>query len=141
MMDKSTLPPPASNAAARFPIAFQDAAVYESPLGTAWAPGRVNLIGDHTDYNDGFVLPLAVDLECRVDAEERGDGVVRLTSSAFPEPVELPAGGTPDPASVEPRWGRLPAGVVAALARRGRPPVGIEAEVTSTVPVGGGLSS
>ena len=105
------------------------------------APGRVNLIGDHTDYNDGFVLPLAVDLECRVDAEERGDGVVRLTSSAFPEPVELPAGGTPEPASVEPRWGRLPAGVVAALARRGRPPVGIEAEVTSTVPVGGGLSS
>jgi galactokinase len=105
------------------------------------APGRVNLIGDHTDYNDGFVLPLAIDFECRVEAEPRTDGVVRLTSAAFAEPVELPAAGPPAPAEVEPRWGRLPAGVVAALARRGRPPIGMEAKVTSTVPVGGGLSS
>ena len=44
------------------------------------APGRVNLIGDHTDYNDGFVLPFAIELECVVRSEPASDGVVRLRS-------------------------------------------------------------
>ncbi len=72
------------------------------------APGRVNLIGDHTDYNDGFVLPLAIDLECVVRAEPRADAELRIAwrdveSDHF-------AGAVRD-----------------ALAARGRPDVGIEA--------------
>ena len=105
------------------------------------APGRVNLIGDHTDYNDGFVLPLAVDLECVARFEPRADGVVRVASASFPGMVEVPADGGDSPAGVSPRWGRIVAGVAHVLARRGRPAVGADVDVTSTVPVGGGLSS
>jgi galactokinase len=88
------------------------------------APGRVNLIGDHTDYNEGFVLPVAIDLECVVHATARSDGEVRVGS-------EQEDAGTQ----------RYVEGVVAALARRGRPPVGLDATVASTVPRGSGLSS
>jgi galactokinase len=106
------------------------------------APGRVNLIGDHTDYNDGFVLPLAIGRECAVHAEPRGDGRVRLSSQ---QPgmadVELAADGSDHPAAVSPEWGRYAAGVLRVLAERGRAPVGIDAVLASTVPPGAGLSS
>jgi galactokinase len=105
------------------------------------APGRVNLIGDHTDYNGGFVLPFAVDLECVVDAQPRGDGIVLVRSDAFEDCVEFPADGTSDPWTVRPPWGRIVAGVIRSLARRGREAVGVEARVRSTIPVGSGLSS
>jgi galactokinase len=88
------------------------------------APGRVNLIGDHTDYNEGFVLPVAIDLECVVHATPRTDGEVRVVSD-----------------QEDPGTQRYVAGVVDALARRGRPQVGIDATVASTVPSGSGLSS
>ncbi|HVM17947.1 MAG TPA: galactokinase [Gaiellaceae bacterium] len=104
------------------------------------APGRVNLIGDHTDYNDGFVLPLAIDLECSVRGRVSDDGLVRLRSAQLPGDVELPADGSLEPRSVE-GWGRYAAGVVRVLAERGRPPVGLQATVSSTVPAGSGLSS
>jgi galactokinase len=105
------------------------------------APGRVNLIGDHTDYNEGFVLPLALDLECVVRARRREDGVVRVHSTEFDGEVEVPADGRTEPGRVEPPWGRLVAGVVRSLGARGRAPVGLDAELHSTVPVGKGLSS
>jgi galactokinase len=105
------------------------------------APGRVNLIGDHTDYNDGFVLPLAIDLECVVHVQPRTDRVVRVTTDAFEEAVELPAAGSVEPRSVRPAWGRVVAGVLSSLAQRGRAETGLDAHVSSSVPVGGGLSS
>jgi galactokinase len=106
------------------------------------APGRVNLIGDHTDYNDGFVLPLAIGRECIVRSEARTDGRVRLRSLHHGMPdVDVAADGSDQPADVEPHWGRYAAGVVRVLAERGRPPVGIDAVVSSTVPLGAGLSS
>ena len=105
-------------------------------MRTALAPGRVNLIGDHTDYNEGFVLPAAIDLETRVRGRARKDALIRVRSLG--SRVEI-AGG--DPRTVEPSWGRYVAAVAQALAARGRPPVGIEAEVSSTVPAGAGLSS
>jgi galactokinase len=105
------------------------------------APGRVNLIGDHTDYNEGFVLPFAIDLECVVRADPNDDGLVRLRSANIDGEVGLPADGSADPMQVEPRWGRYAAGLLRTLAARGREPAGIDATVRSTVPVGSGLSS
>jgi galactokinase len=108
------------------------------------APGRVNLIGDHTDYNDGFALPMAIDLECVVRARPASDGAVRLRSLDVDDgaaEVELPADGSADPSTVEPSWARYAAGVLRVLAERGREPVGIDGVVESTVPVGAGLAS
>jgi galactokinase len=104
------------------------------------APGRVNLIGDHTDYNDGFVLPLAIDRECVVRANPTTGANVVVRSEQLPGEVWVPADGSLDPASLT-GWGRYVAGVVRALAQRRRPPVGVDATVSSTVPVGAGLSS
>ncbi len=105
------------------------------------APGRVNLIGDHTDYNEGFVLPIAVDRETVLRARPSGDGSVRLRSADAAGAVSLPADGSAEPRSVEPSWGRYAAGVLRVLADRGRPAAGIDAEISSTLPVGAGLSS
>lgn len=102
------------------------------------APGRVNLIGDHTDYNEGFVLPFAIELECVVSASPAE--TVRVRSAQFEEEVEIAADGTADPRALE-GWGRYVAGVVRVLAEEGRPPAGIDATVASTVPAGSGLSS
>ena len=105
------------------------------------APGRVNLIGDHTDYNEGFVLPVAIDLSCIVRSIPNDDGVVRVRSEAVDSTVELAADGGTDPSQVEEVWGRYAAGVVGTLAERGRPAVGMDAVVSSTIPLGAGLSS
>ena len=105
------------------------------------APGRVNLIGDHTDYNDGFVLPMAIDLACEAIARPRADGIVTVASSAFKRTVVLPADGSADRLTASPPWGRLAAGVLGALADRGRSPVGVDIDLRSDIPVGRGLSS
>lgn len=105
------------------------------------APGRVNLIGDHTDYNDGFCLPLAIDRSCTVTGEPTTDGRIRLRSEQVDGAVDLAADGSDEPILVEPRWGRFVAGVARALADRGRAPVGFAGTVTSSVPPGSGLSS
>lgn len=101
----------------------------------AVAPGRVNLIGDHTDTTGGLVLPMAIDLCTVVQGRPGGDRVV-LTSAEEPESAVVPLDVT-DPAVVEPGWARYVAGVVAEL----RPTVGFTGTVTTTLPVGAGLSS
>jgi galactokinase len=105
------------------------------PAVTAVAPGRVNLIGDHTDTTGGLVLPLAVDLVTTVTGRPGGTEVV-LTSDTEAEPARVPL-EVVDPAAVTPGWARYVAGVVAEL----RPPVGFTGTVTTTLPVGAGLSS
>jgi galactokinase len=107
------------------------------------APGRVNLIGDHTDYNEGFVLPVALHLECVVVARPRADGLVSVRSLDVEggRELELAADGSVEPSSVEPHWARYAAGVLRVLAERGRFATGIDATVSSTVPPGAGLSS
>ena len=98
-------------------------------------PGRVNLIGDHTDTTGGLVLPMAIDLAITVTGTRGGDRVV-LVSDAEPEPCVVPL-DVADPAAITPGWARYVAGVVAEV----RPTVGFEGTVTTTLPVGAGLSS
>lgn len=101
----------------------------------AFAPGRVNVIGDHTDYTGGFVLPMAVELGTTV-AVERGGDRVELRSEDDPDPARVPL-QVNAPELVEPRWARYVAGVVAEL----RPSVGARGTVRTTLPLGAGLSS
>jgi len=110
-------------------------------MPVARAPGRVNLIGDHTDYQDGLCLPMAIDRDVKVRFDARSDDRVRVCPREIAGTVELPADGHVDPTSVAPPWGRMVAGVLAVLAARGRGPVGLDAEIASDVPVGSGLSS
>lgn len=105
------------------------------------APGRVNLMGDHTDYNDGFCLPLAIDRECVVRGGPTANRRVTVRSEEIPGPVDVAADGSDDPAGIEPPWGRFVAGVVRALRDLGRAPIGFDGTVTSSVPAGSGLSS
>ena len=93
------------------------------------APGRVNLIGDHTDYNDGFVLPIAIDLECRIGSRPGGDAV-RVRSHEGEGEIVLGADGSGD---AGPGWGRYVAGVLRALAERGRPQVAFDGTVCSSM--------
>lgn len=105
------------------------------------APGRVNLIGDHTDYHGGLVLPMAVDRSCTVRWTLNGGDRVRVRSEGMEGRVDVAADGSDDPDQVDPPWGRFPAGVLRALAGRGRAPAGFDADISSDVPVGSGLSS
>jgi len=101
----------------------------------AHAPGRVNLIGDHTDYTGGWVFPMAVDRGTTVELD-RGGHVVELASADEPEPARVPV-DVADPAAVAPGWARYVAGVVAVV----RPVTGGTGTVRTTLPLGAGLSS
>ena len=103
-----------------------------------FAPGRVNLIGEHTDYSGGLVLPAA--LECGVTVRWRPDpAAIRLRSAEFPETLELRA-DAPSGTGLA-GWVRYAAAVAELLHERGRPAAGLDGTVSSTVPVGTGLSS
>ena len=103
----------------------------------ARAPGRVNLIGDHTDYTGGLVLPMTIDRWTEIRGRRRADRRVALTSADEPDPVDLDL-PVAEPSSVEPRWGRYVAGVSAEM---GDAALGFSGHVTTTIPVGAGLSS
>lgn len=119
------------------------------PLGTWSAPGRVNLIGEHTDYNDGFVLPFAIQHRTHVALGTRADGVIRVASTFADDAVEVPLAELnalfPDGRETVAEWARYPLGVAWALQRAaGRDPVtlvGVDLAFASDVPVGAGLSS
>jgi galactokinase len=105
------------------------------------APGRVNLIGEHTDYNDGFVFPMAIEPEVRIACRSRDDGLVRLASTAFSgEIVEFSVQKKILP-SPRGSWDNYSRGVAAEMLAAGIPLVGMDALIYNTLPVGGGLSS
>ncbi len=117
-----------------------------APLGLWSAPGRVNLIGEHTDYNDGFVLPFAIDRRTLVAVGVRDDGVLRVASTFGDESVEVElaelaaivAEGGLD------GWAAYPLGVAWALGEAGADLAavpGLDLVIDSNVPVGAGLSS
>ncbi|MEJ0089819.1 MAG: galactokinase family protein [Limisphaerales bacterium] len=105
------------------------------------APGRVNVIGEHTDYNDGFVLPMAIEHYAVMAADRSADGKsifqIRDASGAEPLSVDLSTTIT----TGLPKWGNYPRGVIAGFLARGMNPGGLDVLLHSTVPLGGGLSS
>ncbi|MFJ4175192.1 galactokinase [Microbacterium sp. NPDC089696] len=118
------------------------------PEGLWSAPGRVNLIGEHTDYNDGFVLPFAIPQRTVAAVGRRDDDRIRVVSTFADEPVEVALDGLddlfPTPAGEEPRvpeWAAYPLGVAWALRGTGVVGSGLDIAIASDVPVGAGLSS
>ncbi|GGT26413.1 galactokinase [Streptomyces chromofuscus] len=110
------------------------------PQGVWAAPGRVNLIGEHTDYNDGFVMPFALPHTTVAAVSRRDDGVLRLHSADVGgDVVELGVDAL-EPESDQ-GWTAYPSGVVWALVQAGHPVTGADIHLTSTVPTGAGLSS
>src|ERR687894_578057 len=102
----------------------------------AWAPGRVNLVGDHTDYMGGLALPMAIGLGTEITGD-RGGNWVMLGSDGFEGVAEIPIDGVVDPAAVEPVWARY----VAAVVDEVRPTDGLVGMVHSILPAGSGLAS
>ena len=102
----------------------------------------MNLIGDHTDYQDGFCLPMAIDRAVHVEFRPRDDEVVHVESADFDGIFEASLDGREHRArTVVPAWSVTVWAVLAVLQQRGSPPVGFDAAITSEIPVGSGLSS
>ena len=112
-----------------------------APRWIAAAPGRVNVIGEHTDYNDGFVLPMAIEFYTIMAADKRPDGagIVTLRSTSQPDAATIDLTQLIQPAT--PKWGNYPRGVFAGFQARGVNPGGLDVLAHSTVPLGSGLSS
>jgi len=102
------------------------------------APGRVNLIGEHTDYNDGFVLPAAIDLATYVGAARREDRRLVVHSLAFDESVEVDLDAAPAPRR---HWSDYVVGVVLGLEREGVRLSGANMMLATELPMGAGLST
>lgn len=119
------------------PDAFRQ--LYGQPPRLFRAPGRVNLIGEHTDYNDGFVMPVAIDLACWVAIAPRDDRRLVVRSHNLQETVELDL----DEAHPRPRksWTDYVQGVAVVLKQSGRRLRGANMLIQSEVPIGSGLSS
>ncbi len=112
------------------------------PEGLFAAPGRVNLIGEHTDYSGGLVLPFAIDARATLAVARNTDNVVRVVSAQRPGPVQVFSDGDLDPNSAAARtWAGYLLGAVWALRNAGHPISGLDLAFDSTVPSGAGLSS
>ncbi|MDV6276447.1 galactokinase [Rhodococcus erythropolis] len=109
---------------------------YGYPATGVWAaPGRVNLIGEHTDYNNGLCLPVALEQRTLVAVALRNDRTVRVHSRQSDETYSGSVG------DIAAGWAAYPTAVMWSLAREGLPLGGIDLVVDSSVPVGAGLSS
>ncbi|MEK6650226.1 MAG: galactokinase [Bacteroidota bacterium] len=125
-----------------FPYEFSDrfaAACGRQPEVIASAPGRVNLIGEHTDYNEGFVLPVAIDRRTWVAVAPRADDRVWMRTETTGEEADLTLEQLDGHRNRG--WSSYVAGVVALLRREGMAVRGMDILITSTVPLGAGLSS
>ena len=118
---------------------FPDAEIH------AIAPGRVNLLGEHVDYNDGPVLPAAIDRAVHLSAKPRSDRLVLLHARDLNQQVTFSLDYLSEHRDIYgedfPTWATYPAGVAYIIQQHGYPISGIEAAYTSDVPIGAGLSS
>ena len=110
-----------------------------SPSGTFRAPGRVNLIGEHTDYNDGFVMPAAIDFYSYAAIGERTDHTLSVYSEQFHQSVEFSIAHLAGPPRKH--WSDYVRGVAAVLRDEGYPLRGAKLVIDGQVPIGSGLSS
>ena len=138
------LPAVAQAALLRYRTAFGVAA--SEPLAVAWAPGRINIIGEHTDYNEGYVLPAAVDRLVALAGRAEAEPFATLYSAHHQTLARAPLGdhAGADAASdgAQARWTRYPQAVWRQLTQAGAAPaLGFSAAIVGDVPLGGGLSS
>jgi galactokinase len=103
------------------------------------APGRVNLIGEHTDYNDGFVMPSAIGLRTDVAISLASEGKLRIHSQDFPQSFEFDSNNLPQRATGA--WCDYVLGIAVALQKSGQTPGAANIFVQSEIPIGAGLSS
>lgn len=121
-------------------------AAFEAHFGAApdllvQAPGRVNLIGEHTDYNDGLVLPCAIDYRTVIAARRRDDRVVRVVAADYDGALDEYSLDAPIARRDDAMWANYVRGVVRELLRRGLPLAGMDMAISGDVPQGAGLSS
>ncbi|KFI05659.1 galactokinase [Massilia sp. BSC265] len=127
---------PQARAAAAFQAAFGHA-----PSLQVQAPGRVNLIGEHTDYNDGLVLPCAIDYRTVIVARPREDRLVRVAAADYDGAIDEYALDAPIERLEAPMWANYVRGVMRDLVERGLPVQGMDLAIAGDVPQGAGLSS
>jgi galactokinase len=117
----------------------------EPPELLGWSPGRVNLLGEHVDYNDGLVLPAAIDRAVRLAASPAPDGVVTLVAQDLDERASFRLSELNTRVDVRgeplPKWALYPASVAWSLGQAGLTIQGLKAVFTSDIPIGAGLSS
>src|SRR5271157_2011035 len=102
------------------------------------APGRVNLIGEHTDYAEGFVMPAAIDFATLAGISPRNDGKIAIYSENYKEERVVDAAALPSPSK---HWSDYPLGVITVLAGEGHKIPGFNLSLWGDVPLGSGLSS
>ncbi|HEY9078268.1 MAG TPA: galactokinase [Anaerolineaceae bacterium] len=111
----------------------------------ATAPGRVNLLGEHVDYNDGVCLPVAIDRSVKVNATFRTDRLLTIRAEDIDQTTTIDLDSLPEKkdncGNPLPSWALYPAGVAWALQQHGLSTVGADCSFTSDVPMGAGLSS
>ncbi|MCW7555991.1 galactokinase [Endozoicomonas gorgoniicola] len=122
-------------------IALFEKTFGEQPELFFQAPGRVNLIGEHTDYNDGFVLPCAIDYQAIIAATPRDDQKVVVTAAAFDGQTTEFELALPVEPSEDATWSNYVRGVATALLERGLTLKGANMAIIGNVPQGAGLSS
>ena len=126
----------ASTVRQKFEVIFND-----PPKFVVSAPGRVNLIGEHTDYNDGYVFPVAIDKYIHIAVRARADRRVVLHALDVNESSELNLDALRPIPKNAPTWSYYLIGVAALLQESGNEIAGIDAVITGDVPIGAGLSS
>jgi galactokinase len=124
--------------AAELAAAYPERAAEAPATLVVRAPGRVNLIGEHTDYNGGFVLPFAIDMDVRIALWPTDVPRVRLVRADDGRRAEIDLGDLPPPGDA---WHDYVAGTAWALAEAGQPLHGFDGRIVTTLPIGSGLSS